>query len=64
MDAELELRGRGAGEATILVTLQAGRNYRAQWNGKPVPARIALSGTLQIALPRDSGRGRLEVEPV
>ena len=59
LDAELELRGRSAAEATILVTLQPGPLYRAQWNGKLAPTRTAPSGTLQIALPRDSGRGRL-----
>ena len=39
------------------------RLYRAQWNGKPIPARAAPSGTVQITLPRNSGRGRLQVEP-
>jgi len=63
LSAELELLGRSAAEATILVTLQPGLAYRAHWNGQPVPARTAPSGTLQIALPRDSGRGRLQVEP-
>ncbi len=32
------------------------------WNGKPAAARAAASGTLQITLPRDSGRGSLKVE--
>jgi hypothetical protein len=63
LSADLELRGRSAAEATLLVTLQPARTYRAQWNGNPVPARVAPSGTLQIALPRDSGRGLLEVQP-
>ena len=62
LDAELELLGRSAAEATILVTLQAGGTYRAHWNGKPVPTRTAPSGTLQITLPRNSGRGRLQVD--
>jgi hypothetical protein len=64
LDAELELRGRSTGEATILATLSPGLLYRALWNGKPAVARAAPSGTLQIALPRDSGRGRLQVEIV
>jgi hypothetical protein len=64
LSAELELRGHSSAEATILVTLQPGRTYRAQWNGKPVSARPAPSGTLQLALPRDSGRGHLKVEAV
>jgi Trehalase len=63
LSAELELLGRSAAEATILVTLQPNRTYRAQWNGTRVPARTAPSGTLQIALPRDSGRGSLQVAP-
>jgi hypothetical protein len=63
LSAELELLGRSAAEATILVTLQPNRTYRAQWNGTRVPARTAPSGTLQIALPRDSGRGNLQVAP-
>ena len=62
MSAELELRGRASGEATVLVTLQADREYRASWNGQPVFARATPSGTLQIALPGDAGRGVLEVE--
>jgi hypothetical protein len=61
LNADLELLGRPGGEATVLVTLPPERNYRALWDGKPVFARAAPSGTLQIALPRDSGRGRLEV---
>jgi hypothetical protein len=64
LDAELELRGRSPEEATLLATLHHGVPYRARWNGKPVFTRTAPSGTLQIALARDSGRGRLEVEPV
>ncbi|MGD0260668.1 MAG: trehalase family glycosidase [Verrucomicrobiota bacterium] len=63
LSADLELRGRSTAEATILATLRPGRTCRAQWNGNPVPARTAPSGTLQIALPRDSGRGLLEVQP-
>jgi hypothetical protein len=62
LDAELELLGRSAAEATVLATLAHGRNYHARWNGKPVPAHIAASGTLQITLPRDTGRGRLQVQ--
>ena len=54
--------GRSAAEATVLVTLAAGRNYHARWNGKPVSKHAAASGTLQIRLPRDAGRGRLQVE--
>ena len=64
LDAELELHGRSAGEATILVTLQQGRTYGALWNGRQASAHTAPSGTLEIALPRDSGRGRLQVEAV
>jgi len=64
LNADLELRPRPDGEATVLVTLQAERDYRALWNGLPVFTRAAGSGTLQIALPRDSGRGRLQVEAV
>jgi hypothetical protein len=64
LDAELELLGRSAAEATVLVTLAHSRNYHVRWNGQPVHARIASSGTLQITLPRDAGRGRLQVEPV
>ena len=63
MSAELEARSKTAGEATVLVTLNPGRSYRARWNGNPVSAQPAKSGTLQIMLPRDSGRGRLQVEP-
>jgi hypothetical protein len=63
LDAELELLGRSAAEATVLVTLANGRGYRARWNDKPVPVHAAASGTLQIALPRDAGRGRLQVAP-
>jgi hypothetical protein len=63
MSAELELLGHSVADATILVTLQPGRTYRAQWNGQPVPARAAPSGALQLTLSRDSGRGRLQVEP-
>jgi hypothetical protein len=61
--AELDLRARPGGDANVLVTLVPDRTYRARWNGNRVSARPAESGTLQIALPRDSGRGRLEVEP-
>jgi hypothetical protein len=61
LSAELELRGSPAAEATILVTLQPGRPGRAHWNGQPVPARAAKSGTWQITLPRNAGRGRLQV---
>lgn len=64
LNAELELCGHSEGEATVLVTLQPGRAYRALWNGKVVSARPGESGTLQIALPRDSGRGHVQVEPV
>jgi hypothetical protein len=63
LDAELELLGRSAAEATILVTLQAGRTYRARWNGKPVPPPPPPPRPLQITLPRDSGRGSLQVQP-
>ncbi|HOX57069.1 MAG TPA: trehalase family glycosidase [Candidatus Paceibacterota bacterium] len=63
LNAELELRPRPGGEATVLVTLQPGRAYRARWNGRPVTAHPALSGTLQIALPCDAGRGSLQVAP-
>jgi hypothetical protein len=62
LDAELELLGRSAAEATVLVTLAHGRTHHARWNGKPVPAHAAASGTLQVTLPRDAGRGRLQVE--
>ncbi len=64
MTAELELQGRAGTEATVLVTLQAGRKYRVAWNDKPAVARPAGSGTLQITLPADGGRGRLAVRPV
>ena len=64
MSADLELRSSLEGEATVLVTLQPDRDYHALWNGQPVFTRAAPSGTLQIALPRDSGRGRLQVEAV
>ena len=64
MSATLELRPRREGEATVLVTLQPERDYRALWNGQPVFTRAAPSGTLQIALPRDAGHGRLQVEAV
>jgi hypothetical protein len=64
LNAELELRARPGGEATALVTLAPGHTYRARWNGSPLSARPAESGTLQIALPRDAGRGQLQVEPV
>jgi hypothetical protein len=63
LSAELELLGRSDAAATILVTLQPARAYRAQWNGTRVSARVASSGTLQIDLPRNSGRGNLQVEP-
>jgi hypothetical protein len=46
----------------VLVTLTHSRNYHARWNGKLVQARTAASGTLQITLPRDAGRGRLQVQ--
>ena len=59
--AELELRARPGKESTVLVTLRSGRDYVARWNGQPVPARPAASGTLQIKLPRDGVRGRLEI---
>ena len=62
LSAELELGGRSAAAATVLATLQPGRAYRAHWNGQPVPAHTAGSGTWQIALPRNAGRGRLQVE--
>ena len=39
-------------------------HHRARWNGNVVSARPAESGTLQIALPRNSGRGHLQVEQV
>jgi Mannosylglycerate hydrolase MGH1-like glycoside hydrolase domain len=64
LKAELELRGGLAGEATVLATLEPGPLYRARWNGKAVAVRPAASGTLQIALPRDAGRGHLEIEVV
>jgi hypothetical protein len=63
LGADLEIRPRPAGETTVLVTLQPDRDYRALWNGKPVFTRATPSGTLQVALPRDSGRGRLNVVP-
>jgi len=62
MGAELELRGGSGGTATVLVTLAPGHAYRARWNGALVPTRPAESGTLQIALPRDAGRGHLQVK--
>ena len=64
LSAELELLGRSEAEATLLITLQPGWTYHAQWNGTRVSARPAPSGTLQIDLPRNSGRGTLRVEPV
>ena len=63
LNADLELNGRSPAEATVLATLQPGQTYRARWKDKPVPARAAESGTLQITFPRDAGRGRLHVEP-
>ena len=63
LDAELELRPRPDGEATVLATLSPADTYRVRWNDSALPARPAPSGTLQIALPRDAGRGRLQVEP-
>ena len=62
LSAELELRGSSAAEATLLVNLQPGRPGRAQWNGQSIPAHPAKSGTWQITLPRNAGRGRLQVE--
>jgi hypothetical protein len=64
LSADLEVRPRLGGETTVLVTLQSDRDYRALWNGKPAFTRAAPSGTLQIALPRDCGRGQLKVEAV
>jgi len=64
LNADLELRARPGGDATVLVTLAPDRTYRARWNDILVPLRPAESGTLQIALPRDAGRGRLQVEPI
>ncbi len=63
LNAELELRASASGDATVLVNLQPYHSYRARWKGNPAPARPAESGTLQIALPRDAGRGQLEIEP-
>ena len=62
LDAELELRGGSGAAATILANLKPGPVFRARWNGEPVSARPAASGTLQIALPRNSGSGHLEIE--
>lgn len=60
--ADLELLGRPGGDATVLVTLRSPGPARASWNGRPAAVRPAPSGTLQITLPRDGGRGRLLVE--
>jgi hypothetical protein len=64
LSADLELLGSPGAEATVLATLAPDRSYRALWNGEPVFIRAAASGTLQIALPRNAGRGRLQVEVV
>ena len=64
ISAELECRGRLGGQTTVLATLQPGRRYRAEWKGQAVPITVAASGTLQITLPNDNGRGVLEVRPV
>ena len=56
LSAELELRARSGGNATVLVNLRPEHTYRAQWNGTPVPLRPTESGTLQVALHRDAGR--------
>lgn len=60
--ADLEFTGRPGGDATILVTLATGRRYRASWHDQPIPLRPAESGTLQITLPRDAGRGTLKIK--
>jgi len=62
LEADLEMRARLGGDTTILATMAPSHTYRARWNGNPVAARPAESGTLQITLPRNAARGRLSVE--
>ncbi|MBN1488935.1 MAG: hypothetical protein JXA69_03370 [Phycisphaerae bacterium] len=61
MRAELELRGRKGGAATVLATMAADRDYKVVWQGQPAKVAKAVSGTLQITLPSDAGRGVLEI---
>lgn len=64
MRADLELRGRRDGVAVVLATMDAGREYQALWKGQPAKVTKASSGTLQITLPSDAGRGILEIKGV
>lgn len=61
LTAEMEMLGRKNGTAIVLATMNPGGRYRAVWNDQPVNVEITSSGTLQIRLPSDAGRGRLEV---
>jgi hypothetical protein len=61
LSADLELRGRQGGACVVLANMGAGRKHHARWNGTKVETSYARSGTLQVGLPSDAGRGRLEI---
>ena len=64
LKADLEVCAHPGGNTSVLATLDPLRSYRAHWNDVAVPLAAAPSGTLQIALPRNAGRGHLRVEAI
>jgi hypothetical protein len=64
LKAEIHLTGHRNGSAVALATMNPARKYRALWNGQPVPATAAPSGTLQIQLAANAGVGTLSIETI
>ena len=61
--ADLELTGGRKRDCTVLANLKRGLKYRATWKKSPAVLSVAASGTIQIKLPADSGRGELMIWP-